>query len=85
MFAIVGPIGDPKAKDICQSFADQFSNGTIPDYRNQSDPQPPSDMACVMVHGDAGTGAGLQYWYAAMTRIESPATAINNASGWTGG
>jgi hypothetical protein len=48
--AVIGPLGDAKAMDVCRSIAETYGQSAIVDSRNDNDSDQPNLAGCVLVN-----------------------------------
>jgi hypothetical protein len=82
MIGAIGPAGDARARDMCQTIVETYGQTSIQDFTGIVEPAPVADTGCAIVGVGMGPNPG---WYAAYQRIAPASMASNVPSEYTGG
>jgi hypothetical protein len=80
--AVIGPIDNTRARDICQSIAETYGQTAIPDVRGDGDSRLSSESGCALVPS-GGAFDGIPQ-YVAYVRIAPPGQDYLLLSNYTG-
>ena len=81
-FAAIGPEGDQKARDTCQSISETVGVAVIPDFGTNSDPHPTSDSGCILGFVLRTTDANPSKAYFAYQRVAPASQSIVLPTGY---
>lgn len=81
--AVIGPMGDSKAMDVCRSISETYGQSTIIDMRSNNDSDQTSPTGCVLANSGGAFGEVPQY--IAYVRIAPAGQNYLLLSGYTGG
>jgi len=65
--AVIGPLGDAKALDVCRTIAETYGQSAVTDSRNDNDSDQPSPAGCALVN--SGPVFDLVPQYVAYVRV----------------
>ena len=74
--ALIGPVGDDKARATCQSISDTYGQATIPNFAGNLFPAPASPTGCIIGESIGGT------YYIAYQRMERSDMSTSLPSGY---